>query len=124
MMDELYRAADLMLFPSSQEGFGIPVLEAGAVNLPLFCSDIPPVREVAGSQAEYFGLDESPAAVAARIASFMANDPRYGLRRRVKRHYDWNAIFDRLVVPLLRSISSTAEERPVGAASAAGLRLV
>ena len=119
MMDELYRAADLMLFPSAQEGFGIPVLEAGAVNLPLFCSDIPSFREIAGTRAEYFDLDDPPAAVADRIVRFMAEDPRYGLRRQVKRRYAWDAIFDRQLIPLLRSIADeTAGPRaaPVAAA--------
>ena len=124
MMDELYRAADLMLFPSAQEGFGIPLLEAGAVNLPLFCADIPPFREIAGTRAEYFGLDDPPAALAERIARFMDEDPRYGLRRRVKSNYDWDAIFDRQLIPLLRSIAEeTAGARATPAAPAGvGLR--
>ena len=123
MMDELYRAADLMLFPSAQEGFGIPVLEAGAVNLPLFCSDIPPFREIAGVRAEYFGLEDPPAAVAERIARFMAEDPRYGLRRRVKRNYDWDAIFDRQLIPLLRSIAAETTEARAARPAAARVRL-
>jgi len=33
-MADLYRLADALLFPSAQEGFGIPILEAGLARLP------------------------------------------------------------------------------------------
>jgi glycosyltransferase involved in cell wall biosynthesis len=108
MMDELYRAADLLLVPSAQEGFGIPILEAGIVGLPVFCSDIPPFRETAGDAAHYFELDEPPRAVAVRLARFLAEDTRYRLRKRVEREFSWETIFLRQVVPLLQT---AAEER-------------
>src|SRR5262249_3636092 len=57
---DLFLLADLLLFPSAQEGFGIPILEGGAARLPVFCSDIPPFRETAGERAHYFALDEPP----------------------------------------------------------------
>ena len=101
MMDQLYRAADLMLFPSAQEGFGIPLVEAGIVGLPTFCSDIPPFREIAGAWAEFFALDVDPRAVAERIARFVSSDSRYLLRKHVARHFNWEAIFDRQLIPLL-----------------------
>jgi mannosylglucosylglycerate synthase len=103
MMDELYRAADLMLLPSAQEGFGIPVLEAGLVGLPIFCSDIPPFREIAGEWVKYFRLDEPPQSIAQRLGSFLSGDERYQLRKRVARDFDWDAIFDRQLVPLLQA---------------------
>ena len=106
MMDELYRAADLMLLPSAQEGFGIPVLEAGLVGLPIFCSDIPPFREIAGEWVEYFALDEPPRSIARRLGDFLRGDERYQLRKRVARDFDWDAIFDRQIVPLLQAAVS------------------
>lgn len=47
----IYSAADLFVFPSLHEGFGIPVLEAMASGVPVVCSDIEPLDEVAGSAA-------------------------------------------------------------------------
>lgn len=105
VMADLYRAADLMLLPSAQEGFGIPLLEAGAARLPVFCSDIPPFREIAGDTVEYFRLDEAPEQVAARIARLLAFDDRARLRRRVRLEYDWDTIFEGLLIPLLRAVS-------------------
>ena len=40
--------------PSIFEGFGMPVLEAMAAGIPVACSDIAPLREVAGDAALFF----------------------------------------------------------------------
>lgn len=50
----LYRSADIFVFPSLYEGFGIPILEALAMETPVAASDIPVFREVGGEAAEYF----------------------------------------------------------------------
>lgn len=50
----LYRRAGAFVYPSTFEGFGMPVLEALAAGIPVACSDIPPLREVAGDAALYF----------------------------------------------------------------------
>jgi glycosyltransferase-like protein len=44
-MPALYRAADVLAFPSEREGFGLVVLEAQAVGLPVVASDLPVLRE-------------------------------------------------------------------------------
>jgi glycosyltransferase involved in cell wall biosynthesis len=53
-LDCLYRAATCFVLPSLAEGFGLPVLEAMAREAPVACSDIAPLREVAGDAALYF----------------------------------------------------------------------
>jgi glycosyltransferase involved in cell wall biosynthesis len=58
-LEGLYRAASCFVLPSLAEGFGLPVLEAMARGTPVACSDIPPLREVAGDAAEYFDPRES-----------------------------------------------------------------
>jgi glycosyltransferase involved in cell wall biosynthesis len=50
-MVALYRESDLLLFPSTKEGFGLPVLEAQASGCPVVTSDRDPLREVAGGAA-------------------------------------------------------------------------
>jgi glycosyltransferase involved in cell wall biosynthesis len=55
----LFQRAYAFVYPSTFEGFGIPVLEALAAGIPVACSDIPPLREVAGEAALMFDpLDE------------------------------------------------------------------
>jgi glycosyltransferase involved in cell wall biosynthesis len=65
----VYRSSRCLIFPSFQEGFGLPCLEAQANNCPLVCSDIPVFREVAGDAALYFDprLGESIAEQVARL---------------------------------------------------------
>lgn len=43
--------ASVLVLPSRDEGFGLPVLEALACNVPVVCSDVPALREVAGGHA-------------------------------------------------------------------------
>ncbi len=51
---ELFRGARGFIYPSTFEGFGMPVLEAMAAGVPVACSDIPPLREIAGDTVDYF----------------------------------------------------------------------
>jgi glycosyltransferase involved in cell wall biosynthesis len=50
-LDRLYAGATVFAFPSLDEGFGIPVLEAMAHGTPVVCSDRPALKEVAGDAA-------------------------------------------------------------------------
>ncbi len=69
----LYDRALACVYPSTFEGFGMPVLEAMAAGVPLACSDIPPLREVAGDTALYFPpLDE--AALASALTRIVADE--------------------------------------------------
>ena len=61
--DELpdwYRAAEVFIYPSLFEGFGLPVLEAMACGTPVICSDTGSLVEVVGESALTFpAADES-----------------------------------------------------------------
>ena len=50
----LLKGADLLVFPSTYEGFGLPVLEAQQVGVPVVCSGAASLPEVAGEAAIYF----------------------------------------------------------------------
>lgn len=46
-----YLDADVLSFCSTFEGFGLPIIEAQAVGLPVVTSDVEPLKEVAGGAA-------------------------------------------------------------------------
>lgn len=48
---KLYKSAELFIFPSLYEGFGMPVLEAMAAGVPVITSNISSLPEVAGEGA-------------------------------------------------------------------------
>jgi glycosyltransferase involved in cell wall biosynthesis len=76
----LYRCAGAFVYPSTFEGFGMPVLEAMAAGLPTACSDIEPLRSLAGRAAVLFDPwnDE---AMAAALERLFENPPAGGSAR-------------------------------------------
>ncbi|GAB4454279.1 MAG: glycosyltransferase family 4 protein [Anaerolineae bacterium] len=98
---DLYRLADALLFPSHEEGFGLPVLEAALTRLPIFCADIPALRELAGGQAHMFAPAAAPEHVADLIRAVLSDDRATAFRRRVFAHYDWHHIVRNQIEPLL-----------------------
>ncbi|MBK8799660.1 MAG: glycosyltransferase [Anaerolineales bacterium] len=69
--DELpdwYAAAEVFVYPSLFEGFGLPVLEAMACGTPVVCSRAPGVSEVVGEAALAFpSHDEDALATALHL---------------------------------------------------------
>jgi len=93
----LYAGADVFVFPSRHEGFGIPVLEAMAQGTAVIASDIPVLREVGGDAARFVPLDE-PDVLADAILLLLHDDAaRDSLVARGLEHvqaYSWNRCVD------------------------------
>ncbi|WP_449471210.1 glycosyltransferase family 4 protein [Sphingobium chungangianum] len=109
-MHALVAGARAMLMPSFEEGFGIPVIEALSVGVPVICSDIVAHREVGGEAPDYldpldglgwmrlieaYALPDSPerAAQMARIKAWRAPQ--------------WRDYFD-IVMQLLDDVTASA----------------
>jgi len=100
---DLYLMADLLLMTSRDEGFGLPLLEAGMIKLPIACSDITPFREV-GAGVCFFGLDEPPLSIAGRIVEYLGRTETHQMFRNVMQKYVWDVICKREALPFLREI--------------------
>lgn len=57
-LPKLYGGADACIFPSTNEGVGMPVLEAMACGVPVLCSKKGALKEVAGNVPKYFDSDD------------------------------------------------------------------
>lgn len=84
----LYRLAAVLAFPSTYEGFGIPVLEAMAADLPMVLSDTPVFRELAGDGALYFPTHDQPKLADVLAAVLTSGDQRATLVRAGKGRLD------------------------------------
>tara|TARA_B100000787_G_scaffold114955_1_gene85724 strand:+ start:1128 stop:2240 length:1113 start_codon:yes stop_codon:yes gene_type:complete len=67
-----YKSANLFVFPSIYEGFGIPLLESMASNLPMVLSNTEIFREVTESKYSYFDQYD-PLSIANRIKYVLSN---------------------------------------------------
>ncbi|HCK66629.1 MAG TPA: hypothetical protein DHW49_10235 [Anaerolineae bacterium] len=98
---DFYRVADALIFPSREEGFGIPLIEAAYSHLPAFCADIPPLRELGLEDVTYFSPDENPSRVANLIANYFKNSTTAKLSMRARLNFRWEAIYRQHIVPIL-----------------------
>jgi glycosyltransferase involved in cell wall biosynthesis len=88
----LYHAASAFVFPSSSEGFGLPLLEAMACGLPAAVSNAGALPEIGGEAAVYFDPESAEAMAEALVRVLGDSELRASLRRRGPeraRPFDW-----------------------------------
>ncbi|MEM3550031.1 MAG: glycosyltransferase family 4 protein [Candidatus Bathyarchaeia archaeon] len=100
---DIYNIADLVFIPSREEGFGLPVIEAGAARKAIFCSRIPPFQELIRDDIEgyMFDLTESPKSIALRIYREFLNDRIANNFINVLKRFSWESIITSKLIPLL-----------------------
>jgi glycosyltransferase involved in cell wall biosynthesis len=102
VVEELYRVCDLVLLTSDREGFGLPVLEAGWADKPIFTTEVPALEEFEPGSVFGIGRGELATQVAQRILAWASQDTSHRLRRQVRRGYGWPMIFRRYIEPLVQ----------------------
>jgi glycosyltransferase involved in cell wall biosynthesis len=78
-LPDLYRSADVFVFPSYTESFGHPLVEAMATGLPIVAADTPVNRELADDAALYFPAFDA----GALVESLRMVERDHGLRTRL-----------------------------------------
>ena len=89
----LLAGAELLVFPSLFEGFGIPVLEAMTLGTPVACSDLPALLELAGDAALFFDPSDDAGIAQTILRLWTQEDARETLvARGVRRARDYARI--------------------------------
>jgi mannosylglucosylglycerate synthase len=101
----LYLVADALLFSTRQEGFGLPLLEAAAFRLPIFCSDIEPLRSNLPDSVVKFDLRSSPRNIGEVISQALKTDLAFASRKRLLMNHSAQSLYREKIEPLLRSLS-------------------
>src|SRR5260370_32702256 len=99
----LYLAADALLFSTRQEGFGLPLLEAAAFRLPIFCSDIEPLRSNLSEDVVKFDLRSSPRNIGETIFNALKADTAFTSRKRLLMNHSATRLYRERIEPLLRT---------------------
>jgi len=111
LVADLFRVADALFLPSTDEGFGLPILEAGATRLPVICADVPALRELAGPDGTYFDPAGEPSEIADVVLERLAVDPAHRLAARVRSGYTWPEVFRRRIAPLVAEVARARASR-------------
>jgi len=82
------------------------------VRLPIFCSDIPPLRELGGSDVTRFPLDAHPRDVAQLVDNQLASLAIARFQQRA-RQYSWQRLWYEKTEPI---IQAAAQHRAPGRA--------
>jgi glycosyltransferase involved in cell wall biosynthesis len=95
-----------MFMPSHREGFGMPILEAGLLGLPIISTEVPAVQDLQLTEALIFSKDITPSDLARKIFSWLNEKPEHRLRVEVRQNFTWKSLFDRKILPLLTEDST------------------
>jgi glycosyltransferase involved in cell wall biosynthesis len=98
----LYLVSDALLFTTKQEGFGLPILEAAAFRLPIFCSDIEPLRSNLPPGSIAFDLRSSPRNISLAIAKSLKQDRGFLSRKLILQHHAARDLYRAKIEPLLQ----------------------
>jgi glycosyltransferase involved in cell wall biosynthesis len=86
---KLYMNADLFVYPSRYEGFGIPLLEAFQCRCKVVASDIKPFREIMGDEIEYFDPNDVDNMTYVIHNSLSKTAPSSEAAEKMTRKYSW-----------------------------------
>lgn len=101
-VSELLRLSDALFLPSHREGFGMSVLEAGLLGMPVFAANtVPSAIEVGKDNVTLFSPESKAEEVADLIFRCMEESLVHRLRRRVRQTLTWRNIFEQQIIPLL-----------------------
>jgi mannosyltransferase len=90
-LNQLYNMAVALIYPSSYEGFGIPILEAMKAGCPVICINCKAAIEI-GGDAVLVSLESNPSELVKAVHRALSNDRQEIVKRGLKNAnlYSWN----------------------------------
>ncbi len=102
---DLFHFSDGLFFPSHEEGFGIPLIEAAFSKIPVFCANIPVLHELGGEDVSYFDPNADPFFISSLVADRLETEKTSRWARRAKMEYSWDRIYFHHIKPLIDEVS-------------------
>ena len=107
-VDYLYKHAFAVAFPTFNEGFGLPMIEAFMRGTPVIASDIPVLHEVAGDYADYFDPHSKEDLIRC-VNELLSSEEKYAAKKaRLKEYvpYTW----DEAAEDMLKAVESVNKD--------------
>lgn len=102
-VSSLFQVSNVLFFLSKQEGFGIPLIEAGMAKLHILASNIPPLKAAGGSNVTYVPLGgKDIRRPVKKLITEVSRSPVSTMNKRVQREYPWELIFKKKIEPLIK----------------------
>jgi len=97
---DLFLLSDCLFFPSKQEGFGLPIVEAARYRLPVWCAN-GPAFQLMSSQGGAYLIDDISRLSDAVI--WLENQATFRQQRHARQVFDPTVIYRQYYEPLLAS---------------------
>ncbi len=102
-VSSLFQVSNVLFFLSMQEGFGIPLIEAGMAKLHILASNIPPLKAAGGSNVTYVPLGKKDISKPVKkLIKEVSTSPVSVMNKRVQREFPWELIFKKKIEPLIK----------------------
>ena len=103
-----YQNAEVFVYPSLYENFSQPILEAGAMALPIIATEVGVAREIVKDGDTGFLVPGDPVAIRDRLLQMTDPELRSSMgeaiRKVVQQHYSWDQVLQKYV-DLYRSLT-------------------
>lgn len=83
----MLKSVSVLVLPSTREGFGIVLAEAGAVEVPVIAYDLPAVREVVVNNKTGILVEHNPQSLAEAIVAVLNNQKKAKMMGKTARKY-------------------------------------
>ncbi len=103
-LHDLYDISDIVLYFSTQENFGLPILEAALTKTSIWVSDLEVFHEVGGSSLTYIDTkSHTPSQTGVKLTNFINSNDSIQMQYTARNKYSLEEIIKNQLVPLINN---------------------